>query len=291
MRIALATCRDLPDWEVDDAPLHEALRARGVDLQRPAWDDPSFDWSSCDACLIRTTWDYTERCEEFVTWAERISALTQLHNSAEIVRWNTHKGYLRDLESNGLPIIPTRWLEAGSQVSVARELSVAGWTRAFLKPAIGATARETLRFDADEAGVAAAESHLARVLSHEDMMLQPYLERVETTGEVSAIWIDGRITHCVRKVPVAGDYRVQDDFGAHDEPAAFTSEQRDLACRIVESVPGDLLYARVDFLESDDGDLLLTELEVVEPSLFFRHGPEAAEALADALCKRAALKA
>ena len=117
-------------------------------------------------------------------------------------------------------------------------------------------------------------------------MVQPYLASVETHGEVSAIFIDGVITHTVRKCPVPGDYRVQDDFGASDEPFPLSEADLELAHRVVDAVEGDLVYARTDFLRDDDGALRLTELELVEPSLFFRHAPHAAEALVDAVCRR-----
>ncbi|MEC9372196.1 MAG: hypothetical protein VYC34_00055, partial [Planctomycetota bacterium] len=291
MRIALATCANLPDWEVDDAPLHEALRRRGVDLHQPAWDDPRFEWAACDAVLIRTTWDYMERCDEYVAWADRVAARTRLYNPPAVVRWNTHKRYLRELEERGIRTAPTVWLDRGGRADVAGLMRDRGWRRGFIKPAIGATARETLRFAADGEGLAAAQAHVDRLLPREDLMLQPYLETVETAGEVSAIFIDEEVTHCVRKVPVPGDYRVQDDFDAHDEPTTFSGsdlERARAAVGAAESILNvNLLYARADFLRDPaSGDLLLTELEMVEPSLFFRHGPDAADRLAEALLRR-----
>ena len=160
------------------------------------------------------------------------------------------------------------------------------WDRAFIKPFIGSTSRETLRFDADDEGLSAAQAHLDRLLANEGVMIQPYLQRVETEGELSAIFIEGEITHTVRKIPVPGDYRVQDDFGATDEPITFGDAELDLARRIMSLVEGDLLYGRVDFLRDNAGHLCLSELELVEPSLFFRHGGHAASLLADALCRR-----
>ena len=252
----------------------------------PAWDDESFDWSSCDACLIRTTWDYTERRDKYVAWAERVSAMTKLFNSAELVRWNTDKRYLRDLESRGVPVIPTHWLEAGSSIDLGNELTRQGWQRAFLKPVIGASARETLRFDATESGLRTARAHLDRLLANESMILQPYLPSVETEGELSTIFIDGQLTHAVRKVPVPGDYRVQDDYGASDRPATLSDAEQALAHGIMDQVEGECLYGRVDLLRDNDGRLKLTELELVEPSMFFRHCPAAADRLAAALCRR-----
>jgi len=286
MHIALATCAGLPDWEIDDAPLHAALTARGVTLARPVWDDPSVDWASFDACLIRTTWDYQEKRDAFIAWAERASAATCLLNPFPVVRWNTHKTYLRDLGERGLPVVPTVWLERGTSADVGALTAAHGWPRAFLKPAVGATAHETLRFVCDEAGLATAQTHVDRLLPDETMLLQPYLSNVETTGEVSVLFIDGAVSHAVRKVPVPGDYRVQDDFGAHDEPYEASAELLDLARRFVDAVDHDLLYARTDFLFDDDGAPRLTELELVEPSLFLRHGPSAADRLAEALLRR-----
>ena len=120
MHIALATCRDLPDWEVDDRPLHDAFRARGVELASPAWDDAAVDWSAYDACLIRTTWDYMDRRDAYVQWAQRTAAATRLFNPADIVAWNTHKRYLADLESKGVPVLPTVWCEVGATVDLGR---------------------------------------------------------------------------------------------------------------------------------------------------------------------------
>jgi hypothetical protein len=290
MRIALATCATLPDWEVDDRPLHEALAVRGVEVVEPSWDDAGIDWASHDACLIRTTWDYAERRDEFVAWAERAAAAAPLFNPPDVVRWNTHKRYLSELEADGLRLAPTAWLERGEPVDVRALVRERGWTRAFAKPCIGATARETLRFEADEAGLAAAQAHLDRLLRDEDVLLQAYLGSVETEGELSALFVDGELSHGVRKVPVPGDYRVQDDFGAADGPHELEPDELALARGVLEAVEArfgsPLLYARVDWLRDDEGRPVLNELELVEPSLFLRHGPAAAERLADALLAR-----
>lgn len=291
--IALATCRDLPDWEVDDTPFHAALRNRGVRLEQPIWNDPAVDWTAFDAVLIRTTWDYQEHRDDFVAWAERCAQATRLFNDPRVVRWNTHKSYLHDLHRTGVRLAPTAWLWRGHRVDVEELCRTHRWQRAFLKPMVGATARETLRFACDAAGFAAAQAHVDRLLPDEDLILQSYLDSVERDGELSAIWIDGRFSHGVRKVPVPGDYRVQDDWGASDEPHQFTAAELQLAGAVVERVGPAAglaldapLYARVDFLRDGEGQLVLNELELVEPSLFFRHGPQAPDRLAQALLAR-----
>lgn len=289
MKIALASCSNLPGWEVDDAPFHASLQRRGIELHHPAWDDPEVNWAHFDACLIRTTWDYMERRVAFVEWAESVARTIPFFNPPEIIRWNTEKTYLRDLQQRGVPIAPTVFLEAGSRVDLSQHMREQGWSRGFLKPTVGATARETLRFDRED--LEEAQAHLDRMLAEEGMMLQPYLAAVEDVGELSALYLGGRFSHAVRKVPQPGDYRVQDDFGAKDFPVELSAQERrrsDEAVRAAcESSPdGELLYARVDWLTDDSGHLVLTELELVEPSLFFRHSDTAAEQLAEGLLQR-----
>jgi hypothetical protein len=298
MRIALATCRSLPPHQIDDVPLIEALRERGVEVEQLAWDDDAIDWASFDAVLIRSTWDYQDKYPQFVAWAERVASCTRLFNPAPLVIWNTHKQYLRELEQHGVPLADTVWFAAGHDHDLAAAVRAHGITRGFLKPLVGANARSTLRFDAtDPTELAAAQAHLAGLTRRVDMMLQPYLTSVEREGELSGIFFDGALSHAVRKVPVAGDYRVQDDWGAHDEPVVLEPE----ALAVCEQtfagmaacfrqrgwdIPLPLLYARVDLLRDDAGRWVLNELEIVEPSLFFRHGPQGPHTLARALLSR-----
>lgn len=297
MHLALATRSDLPAFEVDDRHLHRALTVRGVSFATPVWDDPAVDWSAFDAVLIRTTWDYQDKLPAFLAWVRRVAAMVPLHNPPGVVEWNTHKAYLRDLERHGVRIAPTVWLPRGTRVDVGALVRRRGMREGFVKPCVGATARETLRFPADATGIIRAQAHVDRLLPDEDLMLQPFLANVLSRGEWSAIFVDGAITHCVRKVPVRGDYRVQDDFGASDEPYAPTADEREAAAAAMAAARGGacpaatggaLLYGRADFLWADDGSCVLTELELVEPSLFFRHRPEAADRLAAALLARIA---
>ncbi len=292
MRVALASCSNLPGWEVDDAPFHRALGALGLDYAVLPWDDPSVDWSLFDGCLIRTTWDYMERRSEFVAWARDIGCQVPLFNPSEVISWNSHKSYLRDLESLGVAIAPSEWCAKGQVVDIEEVMARRGWQKGFIKPQVGATARETLRFDLSKAGLASAQSHLDRLLPVESLIIQPYLGRVEKEGERSLIFFDGEVSHVVEKRPVTGDYRVQDDFGASDFPVKPRGDEVELALRALRAMgqrlglTESLLYARVDILRTDAGQPVLNELEAVEPSLFFRHEPTAGGALAQALAAR-----
>lgn len=268
-----ASDADPRPWERDDRPLHAALAARGAEVHRPAWDDPAVRWDGFDLALIRATWDYHHRRDAFVAWAERAGAATRLVNPAEVVRWNSDKRYLRGLDA---PQPPTAWPEGPDQLADA--VAGRGWTRAIIKPVVGATAEGTLVFDVDDEGLARARAHVDALGA--PVFVQAFVPEVGTLGERSAIAIGGAITHYVRKQPVPGDYRVQDDYGATDAPHEPSPAERGLAEQVVAGLPAGVEVARVDWLVGADGPALV-ELELIEPCLFFRHGPGAAERLAD----------
>ena len=296
MRVALPTSSNVPDWEIDDRPFHVALSGLDIEWSQPLWNDPGVEWADYDAVLIRTTWDYQYNCDQFLEWVDTVSHKTTLHNDGRIIRWNAEKTYLRELESFGAALAPTLWLSKGSDVSLQELMIRHDWRRGFLKPVVGATARETHRFEVGTESLKHAQTALSRLLPAESMMFQPYLASVETEGEYSAVFFDGIFSHAVRKIPVSGDYRVQDDFGATDEAWTFSSsdmtcvrEAHDILMRFLDSrfrITRAPLYARADFLRGDDGGLLLNELELIEPSLFFRHDVRAGKTFASALKAR-----
>jgi glutathione synthase/RimK-type ligase-like ATP-grasp enzyme len=216
--------------------------------------------------------------------------MTRLFASKETVRWNIDKRYLSVLADRGLAVAETLWISPGEGAQKAlEEARKRGWTRGFIKPVVGANAWSTCRFAFDEPGISEASRHLAEAPPGLGYMLQPYLEKVETEGELSVIVIDGAISHGVRKVPVPGDYRVQEDWGALDHAWVPTDEAVALAkaaCEVASEVLGErLLYARVDFLRTAHG-LVINELELIEPALFQRHAPAVGGMLAEALLSR-----
>ena len=297
MRIALATCAQAFVGKADEEALEAALVARGLPFEDLSWDDPTVDWARYDAIVLRTVWDYHDKPEAFSAWLDALPARAKLFNPAPIVRWNGRKDYLRELEAAGVAIAPTRWLPAGERHDLARccrELGVEA--RAFLKPWIGANASHTMRFDAARE-LPAAQAFLDELSPSRAMMLQPYLQSVEREGEYSLIYFADQLSHATRKIPVPGDYRVQDDWGASDEPwtpdasALALGEQTLTALAGIAGARGwdielPLLYARVDLLRDERGAWVLNELELIEPSLFFRHDPQAAGRMVEALMAR-----
>jgi len=276
-RVALVTCREHPDLPEDDRPLVAELGRLGIASAPRLWDDPGVPWTSFDAIVLRATWDYHLRIEEFRRWIDdRDAEGATLWNPAPLVAWNTHKFYLRELEAKGIPIAPTRFLPSGSVADLAAILEEENWERAVIKPAVSATAHRTFRRDRDEA------ARLGTLVAEGDTLVQEYLPEIETRGEWSFVYLDGTFSHAVRKVPASGDFRVQTEFGGRAESGRPDSGLLLDADKAIAAIDSPWLYARVDGVESA-GRLRLMELELVEPSLFLSAAPDAARRFAAAI--------
>ncbi len=276
--LAIATCVPLPEPDPDEAPLAEALDRAGLTYAFAGWHvDP---WPAARATLLRSTWDYPWRIGDFRTWIDRVATGGELWNDAATVRWNLHKRYLLDLEAAGLPVTPTELVPAGSTEPLDGILARRGWEVAVVKPAVSAGSFRTLK---TERGDPAGEAHLRALATDRDVLVQQYLASVEGYGERALVWIDGEVTHSVRKTP-----RFQGEDESVSEAMPITEAQRALAAHAVATVPGDLLYARIDVAPGPDGAPVIMELELIEPSLFFPQCPEALDRFVAAIRRRLA---
>lgn len=297
--VVLVTCEELAGTpDPDDAILCDLLTAKGKRVAIAAWDDAYFDWASAKLALIRSTWDYFHRRDEFLAWAERVAKVTTLHNPPDVIRWNTHKGYLVELAGKGLPVVATELVKKGSRTDLDRILVERKWKKVVIKPAVSAGSHKTML--AEPANMAEARAHLASIVEAGDALVQPYMPVVEGYGERSMIHIDGVLTHAIRKRPAFGakGSGVAQAFvpgqplleNADVDPAVPAEDEAEAAQRILEGAGlGRVLYARVDLVRELDGMPVLMELELVEPSLFLHHGGDKAKsAITDALLKRLA---
>jgi hypothetical protein len=276
--VAIASCHTLPKVDRDEAPLLGALRAAGLRVEVRAWDDPTADFSSARLTLLRSTWNYTERPERFAEWLERTAAASALWNPLPVVRWNLHKGYLLELARAGVPVTPTHLVPRGSAERLADIAAARGWSDVVVKPAVSAGSRLTLRAGAaSERGAA----HLRALVARQDALVQPYLPAVEGYGERALIFIDGELTHAVRK-----GRRFAGDAESVTGPFVVSGDEAALAHVALAAAPAPFLYARVDLAPDADGSPVLMELELIEPSLFFEHGPRALERLVGAIARR-----
>lgn len=270
-----------------DAALHEALRARGVRFERPLWSDATVDWAAYDLAVVRTVWDYTQDRDAFVDWAARAGALTRLENPADVLRWNTHKSYLLELEERGAPVVPTAWLGQGDHVDLAELCALRGWDEVVVKPAVAAGSDGLVRVGGGPAAHRRAQDALDALLAVDDVLVQPFRHRI-AEGELSLVAIEGRVTHAVRKRPAEGEFRVQGRFGGRYAPEEPSPEAVGLAEWILAALGAPLLFARVDLVTADDGTLELGEVEATEPDLYLEHSEQGTMALVDAILRRAA---
>ncbi|MDC0766050.1 ATP-grasp domain-containing protein [Streptomyces sp. HD] len=288
-RIALVTCSPGPDISIDrDLPvLVAALRAAGAEAEAVYWDDDAVDWGGYDLAVLRSTWDYSWRATEFLAWAQRCAKVTRLANPVGVVRWNADKRYLGDLAEAGVPVVPTRYMAPGDGfdgLPVDHEYVV--------KPTSGAGARFAARYTPDEHDTAVRQ--LARMHAEGfTAMVQPYVQGIDVSGERALQFYGGRLLHASRKGAVLTSGTPYDEKKvAHPdlEPWTPTPTELAIAVRALAAVPEapELLYARVDLVDGEDGEPRVMELELVEPNLFLSLHPGSVPGVVEAVLASAA---
>jgi glutathione synthase/RimK-type ligase-like ATP-grasp enzyme len=267
-RLRIATCRELPEPDADAAPLAAALAAGGFDAQLLAWDDPAVDWDAPIPTILRSTWNYALHVEGFLAWIDRVARAAPLWNPPDVVRTNARKRYLLELAARGVPVVPTVLVERGAAFDPGAQRE-----RFVIKPEIGAGSLDTRSF---EPGDADAIAHLAGITSRCAALVPPYVASVHDYGERSVIWIDGELTHEIRKTP-----RFSGDDERIDGPYPIADDERAVATAALAPYVDRILYGRVDLARDAAGDPMVMELELIEPSLFFaRHPPALARYVA-----------
>lgn len=287
--IALATSRQFASLVADDRLLVGALAERGISAVGAIWNDPAVKWTDYDAVVIRSCWDYHLAHDEFLAWVARLeTGGVCILNPPALVRWNAEKGYLRDLSSRGIAVVPTRWVEVTDVLPLERIMREQHWPEVVVKPAISASAHETWRARASDAE--ALEERFRGMVSRGRALVQPYLDVIASEGEWSLLFYDGAYSHAALKRPKAGDFRVQVEHGGGSvirEPEGHAVESAHRALTAAEKGRARSLYARVDGCVID-GQFVLMELELIEPDLYLRGTPTAPLRLADAVMSRIA---
>ncbi len=232
--------------------------------------------------VVRSTWDYSDRRDAFLDWCARPPTLL---NPAAVIEWNTDKRYLRGLAAAGIPIVPTTWITPGETA-----VDLPGG-QVVVKPSVSAGARNTSRYRRGDDELARA--HIERLLAEgRTVLLQSYVTSVDAAGETGLIYIDGELSHAIRKGPVLRAPGVTTDrlWAPEDISVRVPSAaERAIAEAALDSLPwprAELLYARVDVVRDDDGRPMLLELELAEPSLFLGLQGGAAERLAAGIARR-----
>ena len=280
MRVAIVSATPALGTDDDEEFLLPALRAAGADPVVVVWDDPTPDWATFDVVVLRSTWDYTMRRDEFLAWVAATDAVTRLRNRPDVVRWNSDKVYLRDLVGYGLPVVPTEFFVPGDRPALPDGVPFV------VKPTVSAGSRNTARYAPEEQDI--AHRHARRLLDQgRTVMVQPYVASVDERGETALVFIGGRYSHAVTKdaLLVPGERANEDKLFATEKLHAVepSGAERAVAEAVLDALPfprSDLLYARVDLVLGADGAPAVLELELVEPSLML---PQAPPGVADAL--------
>lgn len=263
--------------------LLDALQQVGLSAKCVGWDDADFDWNSTRAVVIRETWDYFHKIDEYRSWLELVNDASRLVNPYDTLVWNLDKFYLRDLNEEGVNIPETIFLEKGDQRFLADLQTETGWAELIIKPAVAGAARDTYRINVDD--ISAHESIFRKLVDEERMLFQQFQPDVVKNGEKTLVLMDGEYTHGILKMAKKGDFRVQDDHGGTVHSYEASEKEIAFAKQTLAKVRPLPLYARVDIITDVNGNLALQELELIEPELWFRFNPESARKMARAIKK------
>ena len=289
-RVALVGARAARGLDEDMPALEAAVAAAGLAAEVLDWDDPAVRWSDYDLALLRSTWDYTDRLEEFRDWLAHVSRQTRLHNPEPVVAWNTDKHYLRDLAALGLPAVPSAFIEPDepARAAIERFLAEQPCAEFVIKPTVGAGSRGARRLGRAQLKEASAHAD-ALLAAGRSVLLQPYLEAVDRDGETALLFFGGQFSHAIRKGPLLRPnadptralFAPEHITARTPQPAERAVAERVLsALRDAGRTPEPLLYARVDLLRDAAGAPFVLELELAEPSLFLGFAAGAAECFA-----------
>jgi glutathione synthase/RimK-type ligase-like ATP-grasp enzyme len=263
----------------DDKLVQQAFEKKGLTVTRTFWDNPDYDWTKTRCALFRTTWDYFDRFNEFSLWLNQVSKQTQLINPTETIRWNIDKHYLSDLNTAGIKIPSTIFIEPGESRSLTEIFNKSLWETGILKPAVSGAARHTYKLTRHN--VAAHEEIFKQLIQNESMLLQEFQHQILTKGEVALMVFGGKYSHAILKKAKPGDFRVQDDFGGTVHEYEPTATEIEFVEKVVSKVKPLPAYARVDIIWDNFNNLCVSELELIEPELWFRKHPPAADKFAE----------
>ncbi|QNN40630.1 ATP-grasp domain-containing protein [Pedobacter roseus] len=277
MNIALITYLDKGAYDTttveseDDKLLH-FLKDKGLNIEKIIWNDQNVNWENYSHAILKSPWDYFDLIEDFYAWLDLLEAKkVKLLNPIEVVRWNSNKKYLQEIEAAGLKIIPSAFINKQENVTLKHFFEKFNTNKLIVKPCISGGAKNTFKVTAEN--VEEVNQKLDQLIQNEDFIIQPFLPEILESGEWSFIFFNGIYSHSLIKQAKPGDFRVQPAHGGTVHPQYPDAELIAMAQQYVNSFAKNCLYARVDgtFVK---GEFLLMELELIEPFLFLNTDPQ-----------------
>jgi glutathione synthase/RimK-type ligase-like ATP-grasp enzyme len=279
-KLAILSTDNLEDFFVYDRMLIEPLAKRGWEAEEVSWHKENHNWGQYDAVVVRSTWDYQAHCDAFLTRLREIDASNaQLLNPLKLIEWNVSKRYLKELEESGVPIVPTLWVDGEVELGhFHAAFSQFDTEELVIKPFISANADFTYRVD--KANLPKLFEQIEADFKNRSAMIQPFIKSIIEEGEYSLFYFDGHYSHTICKQPAKGDFRVQEEHGGELSAIKPSSAMLDLAQQTIAALPTKALYARVDMVNCNHS-LVIIEVELIEPSLYFNMDDKSAERFAD----------
>jgi len=281
-RCAFLTMDNLEGFVSDDELAIGHLYDLGWTVEMASWRK-AYNWSQFDVVVIRTTWDYQNDPDAFLAVLESIDRSgARLENSLELVRWNMQKTYLRDIDAKGVSIVPTLWEEGAlDKTKLSSFFDQLDAEEIIIKPIIGANADHTFHLPRSQNNAKMAV--LEEIFRRRAYMVQPFMPRIVEEGEFSLIYFGGMHSHTILKTPKTNDFRVQEEHGGDIRPAIAEPELLNSGQQVIDSLPQTPLYARADFVRTEQSTFALMELELIEPALYFRMDADSPMRFAHAL--------
>ena len=270
----------LENFFANDTLLFEPLKAKGWLAEEVSWRKPDVDWNDYDVVIIRTAWDYQTDVTAFKACLQNIEASSaQLHNSLSIVEWNISKNYLKELQNQGINIVPTWWCDAFSHTKLQTRLKHFDTSETVIKPLVSANSDHTYRLTSEKLEEQA--EYLSTVFAEREFMAQPFLTGIVEEGEYSLFYFAGHYSHSILKQPAKNDFRVQEEHGGQLSSIQPCKEMLTTARHCLAALPEDVLYARIDLVRHQN-EFAVMEIELIEPSLYFNMDAESPQRFVDA---------
>lgn len=281
MSIALATSKKYPNLDGGETLLFDAIKTAGINVENVVWDDKSVNWGKYSHVIIRSCWDYHLRVKEFLAWVSNLEKTeTIVLNRPDLIRWNSDKSYLLDLRARGITIPDTTIITEHDIAQLDDLLQQFPADTIIVKPCHGAGGYGLKQFNRRDSSI---KQYVTELLKNSDVILQSFIPEI-INGEISAMFFGNELSHAVIKKPQPGDYRSNYEFGGHEEPFKLDEGIKPKIIELYKQCDVDTLYARLDVVNVNGG-LMLMELELIEPYLFFEYGDGSAELFVEKLIK------
>lgn len=285
-RCAFLTMEDTSGWTIDTELGIPPMEALGWSVDEFPWRSAAPNWDHYDVVYIGSPWDYPEDPERFMAVLNSIhQSNATLINDLALVRWSMSKTYLRDLERDGVAIVPSNWHDHMNATTLLSAFQVFSVDKIIVKPIVSTNATDTYLLTACQ--VVERQPRLQQVFRGRPFVVQPFMQNILHEGEFSLFYFNRVFSHAIQKTPKAEDFRVQEEFGAEIIPIAPQKELRvaaDAALALVDPMP---VYARVDLVRGTDNRFLIMELELIEPSMYLRTNSGAPRRFAEAITQYA----